>query len=57
MDGNSTVHVTNLKSIPYVDMTMDILRDFGVVINHDNYETFHIQGVKNRNPKAHYTVR
>lgn len=46
---DTTIHVKNLKSIPYIDMTLEILKDFGVEINHDNYKTFHIKG--NQIPK------
>ena len=35
-----TVTVGNLKSRPYAGMTMDVLRRFGKVIAHDNYERF-----------------
>lgn len=34
--------VTNLQSIPYVDMTIDVLQHFGIKIEHNNYKTFYI---------------
>ena len=36
--------VKDLKSKPYIDMTLEILADFGVEVSHDNYETFTIKG-------------
>lgn len=44
LQGKSRVKVVNLKSIPYVQMTLDILRHFGVIIHHDSFQTFHISG-------------
>lgn len=42
---NDTVlHVENLKSRPYVDMTIDLAARFGVAIEHNNYEQFYIAG-------------
>lgn len=41
---NSVVHVNNLKSTPYIDMTIDVLRKFGVVISNQDYKTFLIDG-------------
>lgn len=39
---NSIIHVANLKSIPYIKMTLAVLEKFGVAIKHDNYKTFTI---------------
>lgn len=44
LDGKSTLHVRNLKSIPYVQMTLDILAHFGISIEHEHFETFRISG-------------
>lgn len=33
-----------LVSKPYIDITLHIMRQFGVTVTHDNYQTFHIQG-------------
>ena len=33
-----------LVSKPYIDITLHIMRQFGVTLTHDNYQTFHIQG-------------
>jgi len=41
---DSIIEVSNLKSIPYVDMTLKVLEEFGIKISHSNYETFTILG-------------
>jgi len=41
---------TELGSKPYVDMTLSIMRDFGVVVNRDGYQCFEI-------PVTHYAAR
>ena len=41
---DSVINVCNLKSIPYIDMTLEILNTFGVSISHSNYSVFKIQG-------------
>lgn len=41
---DSVVHVSALSSTPYVDLTIDVVKDFGVRIRHDNYDTFYIEG-------------
>jgi len=48
---NDTIlNVKDLTSKPYIDMTLDIIKDFGITILHDNYKTFTIHG--NQNYKA-----
>lgn len=41
---DTTLKVNNLKSIPYINMTIDLLKDFGVEIKHEDYKTFSIKG-------------
>jgi len=43
-DGDSEIKVMNLKSKPYIDMTLGILNDFGIAIKNDNYELFTFKG-------------
>ena len=33
-----------LVSKPYIDITLHIMQQFGVLIEHDNYQTFYIKG-------------
>jgi len=44
VDGDSTISVTDLASIPYVDMTLQILSEFGIVIENQDYKKFIIPG-------------
>jgi 3-phosphoshikimate 1-carboxyvinyltransferase len=41
---DSVIEISNLKSKPYIDLTLDVLQKFGVIINHQNYKTFYIPG-------------
>ncbi len=41
---DSVVNVTALSSEPYIDLTLDVLKDFGVSIRHEDYKTFYIKG-------------
>jgi 3-phosphoshikimate 1-carboxyvinyltransferase len=43
-DEDSVIKVNNLKSKPYIDMTLGVLRDFGIMITNENYELFRIPG-------------
>jgi 3-phosphoshikimate 1-carboxyvinyltransferase len=44
-DEPSTIHATRLKSGPYVKMTLELLKDFGIRIGHDDaLEDFSIEG-------------
>jgi len=43
-NGDSSIKVKNLKSKPYIDMTLSIMAHFGVKIEHNNYELFKIKG-------------
>jgi len=42
--GDTTLHVKDLKSIPYVDMTLELVHLWGGEIIHDNYKKFKIKG-------------
>ena len=46
---NNKIIVKNLVSIPYIEMTLSILKDFGISVSHKNYSNFQISG--NQNPK------
>ena len=43
-DMDSTIFVKDLKSKPYIDMTIQLLNDFGIDITNKNYKTFEIKG-------------
>jgi len=41
---DTQIIVENLKSKPYIDMTMQILRSFGITVHNTGYNLFHIPG-------------
>ena len=45
------MNVTALSSKPYIDLTLDVLNDFGVSIRHEDYNTFYIKGNQLMSPK------
>lgn len=52
---DSEIKVNNLKSKPYIDMTIQILKSFGIVIHNNDYQLFKIAGNQKYMP-AVYTV-
>ncbi len=54
-DGDSEIRVQNLVSRAYVDMTIELLRTFGIIIENQNYQLFHIKGGQCYAPQT-YTV-
>jgi 3-phosphoshikimate 1-carboxyvinyltransferase len=44
------INVSNLKSKPYIDLTINILKDFGIDIQQTNYEVFSIKKGQNYRP-------
>ena len=44
LEQNTKLIVENSTSRPYIEMTLDTLKQFGVVISHDNFEEYSIQG-------------
>ncbi|HEX8357056.1 MAG TPA: 3-phosphoshikimate 1-carboxyvinyltransferase [Segetibacter sp.] len=51
-----TIKVNNLKSKPYIDLTLKVMESFGRKVTHNNYEEFHLQPQdKNYEPQI-YTV-
>lgn len=43
-DRDSTLQVTQLRSHPYVDMTMEVMASAGITCRHEDHTTFHIPG-------------
>lgn len=54
-DSDSEIVVNNLKSKPYIDMTLQILKTFGITIHHEDYKIFRIPG-KQKYVPADYSV-
>jgi 3-phosphoshikimate 1-carboxyvinyltransferase len=52
---DSEIKVNNLKSKPYIDMTIEILRMFGITIHSTGYDIFKIPGNQKYIPQ-NYTV-
>jgi 3-phosphoshikimate 1-carboxyvinyltransferase len=52
---NSEIKVNNLKSKPYIDMTIQLLDFFGIKIENSDYKIFRIQGNQKYIPQE-YTV-
>ncbi len=51
-----TISVTNLKSKPYIDLTLQVMKQFGYEIENDSYEKFIVKPqTTNRKPQT-YTV-
>lgn len=48
--GDTEITVNNLQSLPYIDMTIDLLKKFGITVTHRNYEIFHIPGRQKYHP-------
>jgi 3-phosphoshikimate 1-carboxyvinyltransferase len=46
---DSELHIRNLKSLPYVDMTLGMLHDFGIRITHNGYKDFRVKGGQSYN--------
>jgi 3-phosphoshikimate 1-carboxyvinyltransferase len=53
--GRTNIKVKNLKSIPYIRMTLEALEAFGAEISHNKFEEFTIQGPQ-KYQTEHYTV-
>ena len=57
--GPITITVTNLKSTPYIDLTLKVMQDFGYDVVNNNYQSFTLNP-KPSNPKSlnplNYTV-
>lgn len=54
---DSRLKVENLKSKPYIDMTLALLKTFGIDVRHTNYEIFLTKGTQTyRFPRNEYRV-
>ncbi|MBN2430745.1 MAG: 3-phosphoshikimate 1-carboxyvinyltransferase [Acidobacteria bacterium] len=51
--GRSILRVRQLRSRPYIDLTLNLLRDFGIQVSHEKYETFDIPGGQRYQPRAY----
>lgn len=55
---DTTITVDNLKSKPYIDLTLQVMQHFGWTVTHENHERFHfnIAPASNESKKMTYTV-
>ena len=52
-----TIFVNDLKSKPYIDLTLQIMKQFGYDVKNNNYQSFHINSNKQlTNNSINYTV-
>jgi 3-phosphoshikimate 1-carboxyvinyltransferase len=51
-----TIKVNNLKSKPYIDLTLDVMKQFGWEVENRNYEEFYFPGSAKQKGKVEYTV-
>jgi 3-phosphoshikimate 1-carboxyvinyltransferase len=55
-EGESTIEMTSkLESRSYVDMTIDVMKSFGIAVSHDDYNKFYVAG-NSRFEAKDYTV-
>lgn len=52
-ENDSELLVLQLKSRPYIDMSLGLIRHFGVNIDHENYEVFRIAGKQQYRPATY----
>jgi 3-phosphoshikimate 1-carboxyvinyltransferase len=55
VEGDSLLKVDSLKSRPYIDLTLDVMNRFGVMVENKEYREFHIPG-RQRYHAAEYEV-
>lgn len=48
---DSVVNVSAISSKPYIDLTLDVLKDFDVSVRHENYNTFYVNGNQMMSPQ------
>jgi len=54
---DSTIDVIGEQvSKPYLDITLDIMRQFGVTARHDNYQVFHVAGSQQYQSPGNYLI-
>lgn len=51
-ENDSVIRVRNLKSKPYIGMTLEVLKDFGIEVSNENYEIFRIPGRQKYLPRT-----
>jgi 3-phosphoshikimate 1-carboxyvinyltransferase len=52
---DAMLKVNNLKSKPYIDLTLEVMRAFGIRVSHEDYVTFWLHGPQQYQP-THFRV-
>jgi 3-phosphoshikimate 1-carboxyvinyltransferase len=52
-EGDTEIKVNNLKSRPYIDMTIQLLQSFGIDVHHHDYTYFHVPGKQKYIPSVY----
>ncbi|GAA0771601.1 3-phosphoshikimate 1-carboxyvinyltransferase [Clostridium subterminale] len=53
--GNSKIEITTkLESKGYIDLTLEVLKDFGIEIENNNYKEFNIRGAQRYHSRDYY---
>jgi 3-phosphoshikimate 1-carboxyvinyltransferase len=52
----TSIHVRNLKSRPYIDLTLEVMKHFGWIVTHHAYETFHFTKPQLQQEEIRYKV-
>jgi 3-phosphoshikimate 1-carboxyvinyltransferase len=47
---DTTIRMSNLRSTPYIDMTLDVMDRFGIDVDHRDYEEFYVPGRQQYRP-------
>jgi 3-phosphoshikimate 1-carboxyvinyltransferase len=47
---DTTIYVEGLRSLPYIDMTIDVMDRFGIDIDHRDYKEFYVPGNQTYTP-------
>ncbi|MCE1848637.1 3-phosphoshikimate 1-carboxyvinyltransferase, partial [Enterobacter hormaechei] len=56
-ENDSEIHIQGeLVSKPYIDITLALMKSFGITVNHDQYQIFHIKGRQQYVSPGHYLV-
>ncbi len=54
-ENDSEIKVLNLKSRPYIDMTLQLLKSYGITVQNEDYRSFRIKGGQKYLP-VNYTI-
>ncbi|WP_448568455.1 3-phosphoshikimate 1-carboxyvinyltransferase [Thalassotalea ganghwensis] len=57
LETNTVIEIEGeLVSKPYIDITLDIMKRFGINVSHDNYQVFHVEGGQHYQAVERYMV-